>query len=97
MIFTELEKKISDFIEKASKMLNICLSCALGFLPIARQLQKLRAYRYKRCMQAFSLSGHAGRCPQLGVILHLSRKMMATKMIKKRKSLASINCNDDFF
>lgn len=56
----------------------------LGFLPIARQLQKLRAYSYKRCMQAFSLSGHAGRCPQLGVILHLSRKMMATKVIKKK-------------
>lgn len=43
-------------------MPNLCL----GFLPIDKQLQKLRAH--------ISLSGHVGYCPRLGVILHLKQK-----------------------
>ena len=41
-------------------------SLCLGFLPIDRQLQKLRAH--------ISLSGHVGHGPRLGVILHLKQK-----------------------
>lgn len=83
MIFTELEKKNLRFHGESQQDAKHMPSLCLGFLPIDRQLQKLRA--------PISLSGHVGHGPRLGVILHLKQKNGGHEDDLKKKNLFGID------